>query len=117
MEELGFQGDSEVGPGRLGGSRLTSQHESTVYELIEILERRSPEYLDLFTAETDEECEAAFDALLEKAIGHLERNKTNYEPLDEVGLSGVLVAALTMPGLSVTQETHSNGHVDLTIEA
>jgi hypothetical protein len=33
------------------------------------------------------------------------------------GLSGVLSLALMMPGLTVTRETHSNGHVDLTIEA
>src|SRR5262249_29211677 len=33
------------------------------------------------------------------------------------GLSGALAAALSIPGLSVTQEANSNGHVDLTIEA
>src|SRR5215470_15848345 len=91
--------------------------QGTAYELIEIIKRKAPEYLDLLTAETDEEFEKAFDALLGQAVGHLEKNKANFKELDEVGLSGVLAAGLSTPGLSVSQETHSNGHVDLTIEA
>src|SRR5439155_24827751 len=71
----------------------------------------------LLNAETDEQFERAFEALLEKAVAHLEKNKVNFSQLDEVGLSGVLAAGLSTPGLSVSQETHSNGHVDLTIEA
>lgn len=85
--------------------------------LMEQLMRKAPEYLDLMTARTDAEFETAFDAILGKAIIHLERNKKNFRALDEEGLSGVLAAALSMPGLRVTQEAHSNGHVDLTIEA
>jgi hypothetical protein len=90
---------------------------STAYELIEMIRRKAPEYLDLLTAVTDPDFDHAFDALLEKAIAHLEKNKSNFRSLNEVGLTGVLVGALSSPGLSVSQETHSNGHVDLTIEA
>jgi hypothetical protein len=89
----------------------------SAYDLVEMIKRKAPEYLDLLTAQTDDEFEAAFDALLQKAVAHLEQNKANFRDLDEVGLSGVLAAALSTPGLSVSQETHSNGHVDLTIEA
>lgn len=88
-----------------------------VAELFEKLRRKSPAYLDLITAETDEQFEAAFTTLLESAVSQLERNVKNFHCLDEVGLTGVLAAALTMPGLTVTTEANSNGHVDLTIDA
>ena len=86
-------------------------------ELLDRIKRRAPAYLDLLTAETEEEFEAAFAVILEGAVQHLEKNKKNFEKLDEEGLSGVLAGNLSMPGLTVTQETNSNGHVDLTIEA
>ena len=90
---------------------------NNAYELVEQIRRKAPEYLDLLTAQTDDEFDHAFDAILGKAVSSLELNKKNYRDLGEVGLTGVLAAALSIPGLSVTQETHSNGHVDLTIEA
>ena len=90
---------------------------SNAYDYIEIIARKAPEYLDLLTAETDEDFESAFDALLEKAVDHLEINNKNFESLGEVELSAVFAARLSIPGISVSQEKHSNGHVDLTIEA
>jgi hypothetical protein len=84
--------------------------------LVEVFRRKAPELVDLFTAETDAQFEEAFDILLEKALAHLEANKTHYAKLGEEGLSAVLVGSLAVPGLTVTQETHSNGHVDLTIQ-
>jgi hypothetical protein len=86
-------------------------------ELIDRIKRKAPEYLDLLTAETDAEFEKAFDAILGKAIIHLETNKKNYKLLDEEGFSAALAGVLSIPGLTVTQETNSNGHVDITIEA
>jgi hypothetical protein len=103
-----------------GRSPKGTEHMSkpaSVFELVERLQRKAPEYLDLLTAETDEEFETAFDAILEKAIIHLETNKKNYKLLDEEGFSAALAGALSIPGLTVTQETNSNGHVDITIEA
>ncbi|RDI53634.1 hypothetical protein DES45_11355 [Microvirga subterranea] len=90
---------------------------NSVASLIERLKRKAPAYLDLLTAETEEEFESAFSVVLEKAVHHLEKNKVNFAELKEEGLSGALAGALTIPGLTVTQETNSNGHVDLTIEA
>jgi hypothetical protein len=81
------------------------------------MKRKAPAYLDLLTAESDEEFEEAFTAILERAVYHLEKNKKHFQSLDEEGLSAALAAALSMPGLIVTQEANSNGHVDLTIEA
>jgi hypothetical protein len=86
-------------------------------ELFDRIQRKAPAYLDLLTAETDEEFEAAFTAILDGAVRHMEKNKKNFQELNEEGLSAVLAGVLTIPGLTVTQETNSNGHVDLTIEA
>ena len=86
-------------------------------ELVERLMRRSSAYLDLISATTEEEFEFSFTAILESGLLHLERNKRLFAGLTEEGLSAVLAASLTGPGMIVTQETNSNGHVDLTIEA
>jgi hypothetical protein len=89
----------------------------SVAELVDRLRSKAPEYLDLLTAETEEQFDAAFITLLERAVRHLEGNRKNFKDLGEEGLTAVLVGALNMPGLTTTQETHSNGHVDITIEA
>lgn len=83
----------------------------------ELIKRKAPEFFDLFTAGTQQQFEDACEALLQEAVAHLERNKANFNGLNEVGLTAIVVASLTMPGLRVTQEEHSNGHVDLTIQA
>lgn len=89
----------------------------TANSLIKLIQRKAPEYLDLLTANTDTEFLDALDTLLEKAVTGLESNRKNFQKLDEEGLTGVLALALSIPGLTVTQETNSNGHVDLTIRA
>lgn len=89
----------------------------TAAALVERIKRKAPEYLDILTAETNEEFDKAFDAVLGRAISSLERQSKNYKGLNEVGLSGVLASALSIPGLTVTPEAHSNGHVDLFIMA
>ena len=88
-----------------------------ILTLVENIQRKAPEYLDLFTAATEQQFEKAFEAILEKAIAGLESDSKNFASLSEDGLSGVLALAMSTPGLSVTRETHSNGHVDLTIIA
>jgi hypothetical protein len=94
-----------------------SKNTGTLDSLINHIRRKAPEYLDLFSAQSEAEFDAALDGLLERAVSHLEKNKANFQTLNEEGLTAVLVASLTIPGLTVTQETHSNGHVDVTIEA
>lgn len=91
--------------------------DNSAKNLVDRIKRKAPEYLDLLTAETDAEFEQAFESVLEKAVTHLEKNKIKFKVLNEEGLSAVFAAFLTIPGLSVTQESNSNGHVDLTIEA
>ncbi|ODA36496.1 hypothetical protein [Planctopirus hydrillae] len=90
---------------------------SNAFELVKLIQRKAPEYLDLLTASTEVEFLVAFDSLLARAVNHLEKNARNLSGLGEEGLTAVLVGVLSMPGLSVTQETNSNGHVDVTVEA
>jgi hypothetical protein len=94
-----------------------SDRDNSAAALVERLRRRAPELLDLLTAETDEQFEAAFAAILQIAIASLETNSKKYQELDEEGLSSILAASLSMPGLTVSREAHSNGHVDLIIQA
>ncbi|MDI6451315.1 hypothetical protein [Anaerobaca lacustris] len=84
--------------------------------LVEMLERKAPETLDLLTAESEQDFEKAFEALLNKAVTHLEANSKNFRSLDETGITAVVAGVLSMPGLTITQETNSNGHVDLKID-
>lgn len=89
----------------------------TLRDLVDALKKKAPEYVDLLTASSVAEFQEAFNALLEKAVMHLEENKKLFADLEEEGLSAVLAGSLSVPGLTVSQEKHSNGHVDLTIEA
>lgn len=91
-------------------------HEDTLAALIDQVRRTEPAYLDLVTARTDAEFEQAFDSLLEGVIVELESNCKQFEALDEDGLTSVLQIGLSRPGIVALRETHSNGHVDLTIE-
>jgi hypothetical protein len=95
---------------------MTADKDSAA-QLFERMRQKAPAYIDLLTAKTTDEFEVAFTTLLEGAVTHLEKNKKNFQTLQEEGLSGVLAGYLTIPGLTVTQETNTNGHVDLTIEA
>jgi hypothetical protein len=91
--------------------------DDSLLKLVELMRQKAPSYFKLLAAPTESDFEAAFDAMLEHAVSTLEKNSKNFATLDEVGLTGVLAAALSIPGLTVMQEAHSNGHVDLTIAA
>ncbi len=90
--------------------------ESNLYNYVELIKKISRETLDLITANSDEEFDAAFDNWLTQAISKMEANKLNYDSLDENGLSAVLASTLSTGEISVTQEQNSNGHVDLTVK-
>jgi hypothetical protein len=85
-------------------------------DLVRRIERKAPEYFDLLTADSDAEVEQAFNALLDMSLRKLESNSTHFASLKEVELTAILSMALTVPGLQVKQEEHSNGHVDITID-
>ena len=95
---------------------MTKKDRNTPADLVRRIERKAPEYLDLLTADSDTEVEQAFNALLDASLRRLESNRTHFASLEEVGLTAVLSVALSAPGLTVTQEAHSNGHVDITID-
>ncbi len=88
---------------------------ASLFDLMHRLEQQEPEYLTLATASTDDEFDAALIPLLARAIDHLESNSKNYLSLGETGLTAALAGSLSGFGLRVTQETNSNGHVDVTI--
>ena len=79
------------------------------------LEKHEPDYLDLVTAATEDEFDAALIPLLAKTVDHLESNSKNFSSLGETGLTAAFVGSLSGFGLRVTQETNANGHVDVTI--
>lgn len=91
--------------------------DNSLLALVEQIRQKAPEYYDLISAKTEAEYEKAFDALLERAVSHLEASKKVFQALDENGLSAVLIEALSIPGLTATRETNSNGHVDITVVA
>jgi hypothetical protein len=94
-----------------------SAPENSLLNLMELNKQKAPEYYNLISATDDAEFEKAFDAILERAVSQLEENKNDFESLTETGLSSALTMALSMPGLSATRETNSNGHVDITVVA
>jgi hypothetical protein len=89
---------------------------NSLFTLVETLRQKSPAYLDLLSADTDSSFAEALETLVEIGVSHLEKNKDHFQTLDEEGLSAVLAGTITTYGVVVTQESHSNGHVDLTIE-
>lgn len=91
--------------------------ENSLLRLYELNQQKAPEYFALISAQNDADFEKAFDTLLERVVSQLETNKRDFEKLDENGLSAVLTMALSVPGISATRETNSNGHVDITIVA
>jgi hypothetical protein len=94
-----------------------NSEQDSLYALVELMRLKAPEYFALLSAKSESEFDEAFDTIIERAISILETNSKNFVSLNEVGLTGALAMALTMPGLTVTQETNSNGHVDLTVSA
>lgn len=88
---------------------------NSVLAFAELLMKKSPDYVDLMCANTEDEFDKAFDAFIEKAVEHLEVNKKNLAPLQEEGLSSAFIGPLKLPGVTVLQEANSNGHVDITV--
>ncbi len=89
----------------------------SLYDLTSQLSQSSPGHLDLFASLSDHEFQVAFDALLGKALAGMEESKGHFQGLDEPALSAILRLAMSVPGLSVSLEQHSNGHADLTFES
>jgi hypothetical protein len=85
--------------------------------LFNLLLEKCPGFLEIVASQTDEQFDEGLEGILEMAANHLERNANHLVSLDEEAISAFLVAYLNMPGLCATQEAHSNGHVDITIEA
>jgi hypothetical protein len=94
-----------------------SDNQNSLLAFVEYLKKHCPEMISLLASQTDAEFDLGLEGVLEKAAVHLEKNANHLNTLDEEAISAFLVAYLNMPGLRVTQEAHSNGHVDITVEA
>jgi len=80
-------------------------------------QKRTPAYIDLELADSEEEFREAFERILVYAIDRLERSKNNLSKTGEDGISDVLACALSIPDLiEARREENSNGHADITIE-
>ena len=91
---------------------------NSLYALLGLYSQRKQGLIQILISQTDEEFEEGLEDILERAAAHLEQNANHLFPLEEEAISAVLVAFLNAPGvLRATQEAHSNGHVDITIEA
>lgn len=96
--------------GDLGNNLLALYQQMTQMWLPEILG-------NIVHSKTNDEFDQAIENLFELAVDHLERNANLLANASEEAITCNLVSFLTTPGiLYVTQETYSNGHVDITIE-
>ncbi len=100
-----------------GGDCFVIDIRDSLFAFFDWINHRNPSSLDMLLADSEEGFETAFNGFLDKAVRHIEKNKKNFQKLNEDGLSAALAGALMIPGwLTVLQEANSNGHVDLTIE-
>jgi hypothetical protein len=90
---------------------------NTLLALFDYYKASYPGHIKILLSQTDEEFDAGLEEVFEGAADFLERNANHLAPLGEEQISAVFVAYLTRPGLRALQEAHSNGHVDITIEA
>jgi hypothetical protein len=78
----------------------------------------TPAELDLWSAKTAAEFNAAFSSILLEAVRRLERSSKSLGDLSEDGLSDILCGFMhDAKLLIVSREESSNGHVDLTFKA
>lgn len=90
--------------------------QDSLLALIDLLRPQRPELMGLLFSRTEQEFDESLEQLLQRGIDHLEKNADLFSGLTEDGITACLAAFLTMPGLRVLQEAHSNGHVDMTVE-
>lgn len=93
-----------------------SSRESTLDRYISCINNLSPLTIDLLVAQTDPEFDLAFDKWLIDGISRMESSRKEFKDLGENALSTILVGNLSTPEISATRETHSNGHVDITVK-
>jgi hypothetical protein len=91
--------------------------ENSLLDLIQESTNKIPFVFRIFNAVNPSDIDIWLEELLEQAAQYLEANANNLYQDNENKISAFLVAYLNMPGiLRATQEQHTNGHVDITIE-
>lgn len=96
---------------------MTAPHPDSFVTLVDLIAKKSPSYLALLCSRNDSEFDDALDNILEKIIDDIERDANLFSQLREDGITAILSIAINrVNGLHATQQAHSNGHVDITIE-
>lgn len=97
---------------------MTGLSPDSVAALIDYGEKKFPDaFIKILCSLNDTEFDEALEGILEKAVDYLEKNANFYAEDKEDKITSVLVAYLSFPGLRTTQQAHSKGHVDITIES
>ncbi|HZE70017.1 MAG TPA: hypothetical protein VE135_10895 [Pyrinomonadaceae bacterium] len=92
--------------------------ENDANSLLAYFDLTSKPAIGLFCARSEEEFDRCLESILERAVDHIEKNANFLCEQREEGISAYLVAYLNIPGvIRAIQEAHSNGHVDITVEA
>lgn len=96
---------------------MTGSKSDSLLAVVESIRRKAPLFDALITAEDEDAFNCAIEGHLEYCIRRLEADAKVLKSLCEEGLSACLAQSLTFPGLAATRETHTKGHVDITITA
>lgn len=95
-----------------------STSDNSLATLFDMLRSKLPGLAGLMASESESEFDESLEFCLENAADLMEKNANHLTRQDEEAISAFLVACLNMPLLlRATQEAHSNGHVDITVEA
>lgn len=84
--------------------------------MLGILETHNPNLWELLHAQTEDAFIAATEGAIERVIRTIESGAKQYSPLEEPGLSSLLVDLLNLSGYQTTAERNVNGHVDVVVE-
>jgi hypothetical protein len=96
---------------------MTTPHPDSFAILVDLIAKKSPSYLSLLCSTNEIEFDDALDSIIEKIIDDIERDANLFSQLKEDGITAILSIAINqVDGLHATQQAHSNGHVDITIE-
>lgn len=96
---------------------MTTPHPDSVATIIEYGTSKFPDaFIKLWCSLTDEEFDDALECILARAMDHLEKNANFLFDSKEDAITSELIAYISTIGLRASQQVHSKGHVDITIE-
>ncbi len=91
--------------------------QDSAFHFFELVQSICPECITVLTSKSVDDVNEGIYSLIEKAARTLESNKRLFNPLNENGLTGIIITSLSTFGIEASPQTHTNGHVDITIKA